>query len=154
MCSTTQGESGREGRAQAPRVNGSGPSRVRRTKDGWRAAHLPFYLWAYPRPSTSKQHLAAYLRRPYLYVPLHLYVKRAKEEFQRRGEDSNLRRRYWRRSALRGRCIQPLSATSPEEKIAYILDRCNCQMAHVCPGPDSTHRESEKKLSENARTGL
>ncbi len=32
-----------------------GPSRVRRRKDGWRAAHLPIYLWTYPVPGSSKQ---------------------------------------------------------------------------------------------------
>jgi hypothetical protein len=34
----------------------------------------------------------------------------------RRGEDSNLRRRILRRSALRGRCIQPLCHLSPRAK--------------------------------------
>ena len=63
---------------------------------------------------------------------------------KRRGEDSNLRRQPRRRCGLRGRCIQPLSATSPEEKIAYTPDRCNRQMTHICLGPDPIPRETEK----------
>src|SRR5215217_7072944 len=56
---------------------------------------------------------------------------------KRRGEDSNLRRQPRRRSGHRGRCIQPLSATSPEEKIAYILDGGNRQMTRISPWSDS-----------------
>ena len=66
---------------------------------------------------------------------------------KRRGEDSNLRRQPRPRRGLRGRCIQPLSATSPEEKIAYILGRRNRRMTHIYPGAGSIPRESEKSSS-------
>ena len=48
-----QWERRREGRNLTG--DGFGPSRVRRRKDGRRAAHLPIYLWAYPVPGSSKQ---------------------------------------------------------------------------------------------------
>ena len=48
-----QWERRREGRNLTG--DGFGPSRVRRRKDGRRAAHLPIHLWAYPVPGSSKQ---------------------------------------------------------------------------------------------------